>query len=85
MHEQVDDRLKFYETGEAPMKNEDAMMEVLEELKSLAEETTDLTSSEKKKKKKKKKAKEEDDAENEEPAQEVLFVFLRLHSLKDFI
>jgi len=70
MHEQVDDRLKFYETGEAPMKNEDAMMEVLEELKSLAEETTDLTSSEKKKKKKKKKAKEEDDDENEEPAQE---------------
>ncbi|XP_066936289.1 nucleolar protein 56-like [Clytia hemisphaerica] len=70
MHEQVDDRLKFYETGEAPMKNEDAMMEVLEELKSLAEETTGLTNSEKKKKKKKKKAKEEDDDENEEPAQE---------------
>jgi len=70
MHEQVDDRLKFYETGEAPMKNEDAMMEVLEELKSLAEETNDVTNSEKKKKKKKKKAKEEDDDENEEPAQE---------------
>jgi len=70
MHEQVDDRLKFYETGEAPMKNEDAMMEVLEELKSLAEETNDVTNSEKKKKKKKKKAKEEDEDENEEPAQE---------------
>lgn len=69
MHELVDDRLKFYETGEAPMKNEDAMMEVLEELKSLTEETKDVTTSEKKKKKKKKKSKEED-GENEEPMNE---------------
>lgn len=70
MHEQVDDRLKFYETGEAPMKNEDAMMEVLEELKSITEETTE-PSSEKKKKKKKKKNKDEenDDTENVQPAE----------------
>merc|ERR1719348_2499221 len=32
LHEQVEDRLKFYETGEAPMKNADAMTAVLEEL-----------------------------------------------------
>jgi len=28
----VEDRLKFYETGEAPMKNADAMSAVMEEL-----------------------------------------------------
>merc|ERR1712019_150162 len=58
LKDQVEERLAFYETGEAPMKNEDAMMEVLQELKVLAEDTEDL-GSEKKKKKKKKKNKEE--------------------------
>lgn len=60
LHDQVDDRLKFYETGEAPMKNEDAMQEVIQELKGITDETK---SSEKKKKKKKKKEKENGDAE----------------------
>jgi len=64
MHDQVDDRLKFYETGEAPMKNEDAMMEVLEELKSLGDGAVD--GSAKKKKKKKKKSKDEEEDEDEE-------------------
>merc|ERR1740124_943692 len=35
LHEQVEDRLKFYETGEAPMKNADAMQEVLDEFEAL--------------------------------------------------
>ena len=74
MHEQVDDRLNFYETGEAPMKNEDAMMEVLSELKNIEDEA-EVPSSEKKKKKKKRKsqAADEDDEENNEPAKEVCF------------
>ena len=69
MHEQVDDRLNFYETGEAPMKNEDAMNEVLEELK-IIEGEAEVPSSEKKKKKKKKSksADSDEDMENEEPA-----------------
>merc|ERR1712150_203899 len=31
LHEQVEDRLKFYETGEAPMKNVDVMKQAVEE------------------------------------------------------
>jgi len=57
LHEQVEDRLKFYETGEAPMKNADAMQEVLDEIADI--ETTAV--SEKKKKKKKKKKQENGD------------------------
>jgi len=62
MHEQVDDRLKFYETGEAPMKNADAMQEVLEEIAALSKSGG---TEKKKKKKKKNKEKEEADAEEE--------------------
>ena len=73
MHEQVDDRLNFYETGEAPMKNEDAMMEVLSELKNIEDESEEPSSEKKKKKKKRKsQAADEDDAENE-AAKEVYF------------
>jgi len=60
LHEQVDDRLKFYETGEAPIKNADAMQEVLEEIASLQDVSK---STEKKKKKKKKKQEDEDEEE----------------------
>ena len=74
MHEQVDDRLNFYETGEAPMKNEDAMMEVIEELKTIETESQEPSSEKKKKKKKKSKAADEKD-ENDEPAKEVCFFF----------
>jgi len=71
MHEQVDDRLNFYETGEAPMKNEDAMMEVLSELKNIEDESEEPTSEKKKKKKKRKsQVADEDDVENDEPAKE---------------
>ena len=63
LHEQVDDRLKFYETGEAPIKNADAMAEVLSEIAALQKSAK---KSEKKKKKKKKQAKETSDEEVEE-------------------
>jgi len=69
MHEQVEDRLKFYETGEAPMKNEDAMTEVLEELKSLGDQSV-VNGSEKKKKKKKKSKETNGDAEDLDTTQE---------------
>merc|ERR1712119_254058 len=66
LHEQVEDRLKFYETGEAPIKNADAMQEALDDFAALladaedpeAEEETEKKEKKEKKKKKKKKAKE---------------------------
>ena len=61
LHEQVEDRLKFYETGEAPIKNADAMQDVLNEIKELEE----ATASEKKKKKKKKKKKHQENGKVE--------------------
>ena len=82
MHDQVDDRLKFYETGEAPMKNEDAMMEVLEELKSLGDEAVDGSAKKKKKKKKKSKDEEEDDEVMEE-TKEVCIILSTLEAKKD--
>lgn len=48
MHEQVEERLKFYESGEAPRKNVDVMKEAISEV------TAGQTSEKKKKKKKKK-------------------------------
>jgi len=57
LHEQVEDRLNFYETGEAPIKNADAMQDVIDEISAL--EKGD------KKKKKKKKKKAEDENGNE--------------------
>jgi len=63
LHEQVEDRLKFYETGEAPMKNADAMTAVLEELAAF-----ESVEKKKSKKKKKKKAEEEEATTNGETA-----------------
>ena len=57
----MEDRLKFYETGEAPIKNADAMQDVLNEIKELEE----ATASEKKKKKKKKKKKHQENGQVE--------------------
>merc|ERR1712142_864517 len=65
LHEQVEDRLKFYETGEAPMKNADAMTAVLEELAAF-----ESVEKKKSKKKKKKKAEEEEVTTNGETAAE---------------
>jgi len=52
----VEDRLKFFESGDIPKKNIEVMKEAIEEAKTLLE-----SSSKKKKKKKRKK-----DADNEE-------------------
>lgn len=60
LHEQVDDRLKFYETGEAPIKNADAMQDVIQEIAALNEVSK---SADKKKKKKKKKKNDENEEE----------------------
>jgi nucleolar protein 56 len=56
LKEQVEDRLKFFESGDIPKKNIEVMKEAIEEAKTLLE-----SSSKKKKKKKRKK-----DADNEE-------------------
>merc|ERR1712170_204769 len=57
LKEQVEDRLKFFETGDIPKKNLDVMMEAVESLKK--EESEFQTVSKKEKKKKKRKAEEE--------------------------
>jgi len=67
LHDQVDDRLNFYETGEAPIKNADAMQSVMEELAELEA----VAKKEEKKKKKKKKKKEEEAAEADTTQEEV--------------
>jgi len=56
LKDQVEERLKFYETGEAPRKNAVVMEEAMSELKMLQEEVAPL--SEKKKKEKKVKMEE---------------------------
>ena len=63
--EQVEDRLKFYETGELPKKNLEVMIEALEAVK---EENLAFQVSKKKDKKKKRKAAE---MEAEDAAEEV--------------
>ena len=75
MKAQVDERLRFYDTGEAPRKNIDCMEEVARSLgagsKRKREDDSDAASDdsdmkkEKKKKKKKKKKKNENDADKE--------------------
>jgi hypothetical protein len=65
LHEQVEDRLKFYETGEAPMKNADAMQAVIDEFEEMQREERKSEKAEKKKKKKQKQSEEGDeDKEN---------------------
>merc|ERR1712004_816259 len=71
LKEQVEDRLKFFETGDIPKKNLDVMMEAVESLKK-EESEFQTVSSKKEKKKKKRKAEEEApeaDAEEEEAAE----------------
>ena len=60
MKQQVEERLKFLETGEAQTKNEDIMNEVLQELKNenLYVETEKVNKKKKDKKNKKKKVAE---------------------------
>ncbi|RVE40888.1 hypothetical protein evm_014462 [Chilo suppressalis] len=56
LRQQVEDRLKFYETGDIPKKNIEVMKEAMEEANQAAEEAA--ASAKKKKKKKKKKEQE---------------------------
>eukprot|EP00093_Oithona_nana_P010186 10186.XXX_315877_317547_1 [CDS] Oithona nana genome sequencing. len=68
LKEQVEDRLKFFETGDIPKKNLDVMMEAVESLKK--EESEFQTVSKKDKKKKKRKAEDEaPEVEQEEAAE----------------
>jgi len=53
MKEQVEDRLKFFETGDIPKKNVDVMTEAIDALKKENSEFTTVTKKEKKKKKRK--------------------------------
>lgn len=55
LRQQVEDRLKFYETGDIPKKNIEVMHEAMEE----ALQQVEAAASAKKKKKKKKKEKQE--------------------------
>merc|ERR1711972_1056171 len=57
LKEQVEDRLKFYDTGDLPKKNVDAMKEAIEAVKAEAAEFTEVK---KPKKNKKRKAEVED-------------------------
>jgi RNA processing factor Prp31 len=68
LKDQVEERLKFYETGTTPRKNVDVMKEAIAEAKSVLKDMeVDLPesapTSEKKKKKKKKKAQPADESE----------------------
>lgn len=67
LREQVEERLKFYETGAAPRRNVDVMEEVAKQLKSGDddEEMADVETP-KKKKKKDKKRKADDEESDEE-------------------
>jgi len=62
LKEQVEDRLKFFETGEIPKKNQDVMNEAIAAIK---QEDSEFTKVSKKDKKKKKRKAEEMEAEEE--------------------
>merc|ERR1711934_1096908 len=66
LKEQVEDRLKFYETGDLPKKNVDAMQEAIAAVKEEASTFEEVKKKKKDKKSKKRKAEEmEDEKENE--------------------
>lgn len=60
LKEQVEDRLKFFESGDVPKKNVDVMKEAIEQVQ------TQMAAKSEKKKKKKKKRKHEEVNDNEE-------------------
>lgn len=76
LREQVEERLKFYETGAAPRRNVDVMEEVARQLKVDGDDDSDEemeveeTPKKKDKKKKDKKRKADDDEEEDEAAEE---------------
>jgi len=63
MKEQVEDRLKFFETGDIPKKNVDVMTEAINSLKKENSEFTTVTKKEKKKKKRKAEEMESEEVE----------------------
>lgn len=66
LREQVEERLKFYETGAAPRRNVDVMEEVAKQLKTDdSDEEMEAVETPKKKKKKDKKRKADDDADSD--------------------
>eukprot|EP01024_Parvocaulis_polyphysoides_P019934 TRINITY_DN19128_c0_g3_i1.p1 TRINITY_DN19128_c0_g3~~TRINITY_DN19128_c0_g3_i1.p1 ORF type:complete len:543 (-),score=84.58 TRINITY_DN19128_c0_g3_i1:885-2282(-) len=70
MRQQVEDRLKFYEEGVAPTKNEDAMKEALQKMREDLGITDEQNGDDKKKKKKKRKAEEMQQETKDEQAPE---------------
>ena len=72
LHDQVEDRLKFYESGEAPRKNIDVMKEAIAEFEEKNQEMDGDVSEKKKKKKKKKDKKEKAQAVEQEEEQATL-------------
>ncbi|KAL7302177.1 hypothetical protein TKK_0005400 [Trichogramma kaykai] len=67
LRQQVEDRLKFYETGDIPKKNIDVMQEAIEEAASRVPEKEEKEKKKKKKKKNKKRTIEEVEAESVQP------------------
>lgn len=65
LREQVEERLKFYETGDVPKKNVDVMKEAEDEVKKVLESSknNEVDVKKKKKKKDKKRKRENDEAE----------------------
>jgi len=66
LKEQVEDRLKFYDSGDLPKKNVDAMKEAIDAVKAEAAEFTEVTTKKSKKNKKRKAEDEEEVAKKEE-------------------
>jgi len=62
LKEQVEDRLKFYDSGDLPKKNVDAMKEAIEAVKAETAEFTQVTKKPKKNKKRKAEAEPEEEA-----------------------
>merc|ERR1711978_858219 len=65
LKEQVEDRLKFYESGDLPKKNVDAMQEAIAAVKEEATSFEEVKNKKKKKDKKKRKAEEMENEEND--------------------
>merc|ERR1712024_252881 len=65
LKEQVEDRLKFYESGDLPKKNVDAMQEAIAAVKEEASTFEEVKKKKKDKKSKKRKAEEMEDEEND--------------------
>lgn len=76
LRDQVEERLKFYETGAAPRKNIDVMEEVARHLKAGKDAEDDDNGAKKKKKKKDKKRKADDSGSDDDDGVTVCTSFL---------